>query len=258
MRLDFLRWAAFLLLLLWSCSAEAIVNIEGIHLSDPVEGWTTSLSVGVDGSSGNSDQLGASAGGRVQWHRNERTDYLILSYRYGKSGGRTDTNRGFVHLRHMHHLNRRVSLEAFVQGARDEFARLKLRGLAGGGSRLCLLDQAPHSRIFLGLGAMFEYELLRFQSGASDELRTRLARANIYLSLKHRLTSNISVVSTTFYQPRVDEWADTRVLEQAALQVDVTSVLAFKVGLDVQYDSRPPQRVDTTDISYTTGLELSF
>lgn len=43
---------------------------------------------------------------------------------------------------------------------------------------------------------------------------------------------------------------DFRLLEEAALHV--------RLNIEVRYDSRPPQTVKTTDITYTTGITVSL
>jgi len=243
---------------MWAPAAFAVVNVESAQFDAPEDGLSVSAEIGLDGASGNTDKFGFNAGTRVQWHRQSHTDLGLFSYRYGKSRGRADTNKSFAHVRHMQHISPLYTLEGFGQAEKNEFSRLSFRGLIGMGVRRVLFAGAASGRGFLGFGAMYEHEELQPRSGATDTLQSRLWRGNFYLSVKHRFNEQIRVVSSTYYQPRLDDWGDARLLEQAALMVKLNETLNLKLSLEVQHDSRPPQQVEKTDISYATGLELHF
>ena len=66
------------------------------------------------------------------------------------------------------------------------------------------------------------------------------------------------VLSTTYYQPAVDDFNDFRVLEEATLSVKMTDNLALNLSLNLSHDSKPPQAVKKTDTTYSTGIEYSF
>jgi len=68
----------------------------------------------------------------------------------------------------------------------------------------------------------------------------------------------VRVLSTTYYQPAVDDFGDYRLLEDAALSVKMTDSLSLKVSLNLAHDSQPPQDVKKTDTTYSTGIEYSF
>ena len=61
-----------------------------------------------------------------------------------------------------------------------------------------------------------------------------------------------------FYQPDINDFSDSRLLEQFGLLLDITEKLSLKLSLDISYDSRPPQQIKQTDTSYNVGLEYSF
>jgi len=243
---------------MWSTFAMAIVNVGSAQFGETAEGLSASLDVGLDGASGNTDKFGFKTGGRLQWHRQSQTDLAMFSYRYGKSHGRADTNKSFAHVRHMQHINPLTTLEGFAQAEKDEFSRLSFRGLIGAGVRRTLLAGEARGTVYLGLGGMYEDEELQARTGATDALQSQLWRGNLYLILKRQFNEQMRVVSSTYYQPRLDDWGDARLLEQAALLIKLNDALDLKLSLEVQFDNRPPQLVEKTDISYSTGLELHF
>jgi putative salt-induced outer membrane protein YdiY len=245
-------------LLLCPAAALAIVNVEAVDVGTPTEGFSGTATASAGGASGNSNRFRGRADARLQWHADKHTDFAVFSYDYGTSRGRTDTNREFVHLRHRFQLASAWALEGFVQAERDEFARLSFRGLVGGGLRRTLLEKDAVAAVYLGLGVMFEREILRRDFRTSDPRDESIGRANTYLSMQTRFNAQTHFSSTIFYQPAVADAADFRLLEEAALYVRLADGMDLRLNVEVRYDSRPPQTVKTTDITYTTGITVSF
>ncbi len=145
-----------------------------------------------------------------------------------------------------------------MQAERDEFTRLSFRGLAGGGLRRTLLERDAVAAAYLGLGIMYEREILRRDFHTSDPRDESIARANTYLSIQTRFNAQTHFSNTVFYQPAVADVTDFRLLEEAAIHVRLAKDMELRLDAEVRYDSRPPQTVKTTDIIYTTGITVSF
>jgi len=255
-----LLFPGFVMTCLLFCPAVAlaIVNVEAVHIGAPTEGFSGTATASAGGASGNSNRFRGRADARLQWHADKHTDFAVFSYAYGKSRGRTDTNREFAHLRHRFQFAPAWALEGFAQAERDEFARLSFRGLVGGGLRRTLLEKDDVAAVYLGLGAMFEREILRRDFRTSDPRDASVGRANTYLSIQTRFNAQTRFSSTIFYQPDVADAADFRLLEEAALHVRLADGMDLRLNVEVRHDSRPPQTVKTTDIIYTTGITVDF
>ncbi len=145
-----------------------------------------------------------------------------------------------------------------MQGEKNEFARLSFRGLIGGGLRFTLAEVPEEVGLYLGAGAYWSRETLDQRTGLTDHGSENFARANLYVVYKHKLNSQLSLISTTYYQPRLSEARDYRALEQAGLAVKMTDKLSLKLSLDIAHDSRPPQSIRQTDTSYNTSLSYRF
>jgi len=245
-------------LLLCPAAARAIVNVEAVDVGTPTEGFSGTATASAGGASGNSNRFRGRADARLQWHIGRHTDFAAFSYDYGKSRGRTDTNREFTHLRHRFQFAPTWALEGFGQAERDEFARLSFRGLVGGGLRRTLLEREAVAAVYLGLGGMFEREVLRRGFGTSDPRGQSTGRANTYLSMQARFNAQTRFSSTAFYQPGMTDFGDFRLLEEAAMHVRLADGMELRLNVEVRYDSRPPQTVKRTDITYTTGVTVSF
>lgn len=242
----------------WMAGAHAIVNIESLRTGEPPQGYSGSANLGVNGQSGNTDKLGITAGARLQWHGGAVTNFALVRYSYGETTGVQDTNKLFSHARHIRWLSDRTAYEGFLQAERNIFARLSFRGLGGGGVRLKLTEIPRIKSLYLGLGGFYSQEKLEKRVGLTDGGSEDIWRFNTYLNYVHQLNHSVRVLSTTYYQPAVDDFGDFRLLEEATLSVKMSNDLALNLSLDLSHDSRPPQTVKKTDVVYSTGIEYAF
>lgn len=242
----------------WGGVASAVVNIEDMRPGEPAEGLSGRVHVAVGGSSGSVDKIAANADGRVQWHRADDTYFATASYAYGESRGLRDANAAFLHLRHIHRLDKLRSRELFAQWESNEFARLSSRALLGTGLRFALQNEPGRRSTHLGTGAFYSVEQLDDHAGYTDHGRHEYWRFNFYLSHKHRLNEQMQLASTTYYQPAIGAIADYRLLEQAALNIKMTERLSLELSLNILHDNRPPQGVEKTETQYSTGIEYRF
>lgn len=253
------RLGAPLVLLLLASPAGAIVNTEDTRVKEPEPGFSGQFSLAITGQSGNTDKSTVSAGGRLQWHYRPVTDFIVVNHDSGKTGGVRDTNRSFLHARHIHKLTPWWAWEAFGQAEENEFTRLSFRGLLGGGVRREAF-RSDDNRLVLtaGLGGFYSREELEPRTGATDAGVDTLVRGNFYFVVKYQLNEMVRLASTTYYQPATSDYRDYRALEQASLSVNLTQRLDLKISLDVAHDNRPPQFIDKTDTTYRTGIEYQF
>jgi putative salt-induced outer membrane protein YdiY len=246
------------LLLGWGMAAHAIVDIESMRVGEPPQGYSGAVDLSVNGESGNTDKLGANIGARLQWHGGAITNFAIFRYAYAETSGLQDTNKLFFHARHIRQISERTAYEGFIQAERNKFARLSFRGLIGGGARLTLSEKAGVKSLHLGLGGFYSRETLESRAGATDNGSQDIWRINSYVNYLHHLNDQVSLLSTTYYQPAAADFSDYRLLEEASLSVKMSDALALNLSLDLAHDSKPPQGVKKTDTTYSTGIEYSF
>ena len=236
----------------------AIVNIEDLKI-EATPGFSGQVAFSATGQSGNTDKSIVSVGARLQWHRGTSTDIIVGNADRGETSGVTDTDKAFVHARHIQYVKERLAWEIFGQIEQDEFTRLSYRTLLGGGLRWTAYKQAEErTSVTTGAGAFYAREKLDPLEGTTDAGIERLWRGNFYVSVKHRVNDNLRLASTTYWQPALREFSDYQALEQLALVVKLTDALDLKLSVDIAYDSEPPQLVENTDVTYRTGIEYDF
>jgi len=247
-----MRIILFFLMLFLPMQAMAIINAEDIDVNLDKDGVGGNVGMSASGNSGNSTKLHGEAGGKVVWKHGVHTDMLVGSYAYGSSRGKRDTNKAFGHLRHRYGLNDHWELEAFGQLQKDEFSRLKLRTLLGGGVRWS--HQGGGWQNHIGLGSFYERE----QLNTATLPVSRLWRVNTYWATAYQLNDHVDVQNTVYYQPAWKGANDFRLLDDVALRIALTSSLNLRLSLETVHDSRPPAGIKSTDLNYKTGLELDF
>ena len=244
-------------LLIWSSTAFAIVNMESLHLGKPVVGFSGEFDVTADAEYGNTEKQSVGTGIKLQWAQEGYTSFVLADYAYGENAGITNKNKSFVHVRHIRELGAKLSWEAFSQISNNEFTRLNLRALLGGGLRLKLTEDSTQSAMFLGLEGFYEKEKLNINSSKNDNHSSTL-RGNLYLVAKYPFNENVSLLSSTYYQPDLGEVSDFRAIENASLVSKLSQDLSLKLGLDIQHDSNPAPGVEHTDAGLTIGISVSF
>ncbi|MDH5473096.1 MAG: DUF481 domain-containing protein [Gammaproteobacteria bacterium] len=246
-----------LLSLCTAFNAQAIVSMETIHLGKPPQGFAGAFDLDLAFEGGNTERSGAASGVKLQWTDDQITDFILASYAYAESAGVRDKNRGFTHYRHIHRLDEQLAWEAFAQLSFNEFTHLTMRSLAGGGVRLTLGELNDKTAFFLGLGGFYERERLdTFLPGEDDT--EQAVRANTYLVIKYQFNSHVSLVSTTYYQPKLGDGGDFRAIEDLSLVSRLTESSSLKVEIDIAHDSEPPLTVKQTDSVLKVGIVINF
>ncbi len=247
-----------ILSLVLALPAHAIVNVEQLHIGIPEPGLEGNIDLSFSATQGNSDyyRLDLAAGSR--YHHDNRTEALILQHAIGASFDRRDTNKSFLHLRHIDQVTAGWAWEGFGQLQRDEFARLKIRGLLGGGLRFTVLEKTEKQAFYLGTGAYYSEEQLEPAPSLIEPAFTADWRGNVYLVVKYHFSSQTRLAYTIYYQPALDDVNDYRALQHLSLNIAVAENLDLRLSWDSSEDSRPPLAVKPLDSSLRTGFRWRF
>lgn len=183
--------------------------------------------------------------------KNGDSSYLFLAqYRYGTSFSREDTRDGHVHFRYTRDLHELISWEIFSQLEFNRFQDLTLRALAGTGARLQGYKSDHHS-LFLGVGAFYERENLEDLADPSNP------RGNTYVSYLWKRKA-VTVSSTLYYQPNLEDFNDTRLRFNAGLETVFLGKFSQQLDYTITHDSRPPPSIKKTDAKISAGLAYRY
>jgi hypothetical protein len=254
-------------------AARAQVNAEALRPNLLKPGFSINLDGTLSLARGNIDLFDLTAAGRVQY----QTLYPVMespsgeapppfvrqrvfvagSGRYSDAFGRAVVSQTYLHMRWTAMWHPRVGSDVFIQHQNDRFFRLQRRSLAGAGVRVEIVHE-PRAMVWGGSAYMLEYERINVLPGALDAPQTVNHRWTNYLTGRFAVGDYLLLQSTTYFQPRFDDFKDYRVLEVLESLGKVTDLLSFGVTLTVLHDSAPPTGVKDTDLRLSTGVHLTL
>lgn len=234
-------------------AATAIVNIEKVKIESNTKPFTGEFNLSLSGASGISEKEAVSMASRLQWD-DTSTQFVVLKYDYETASDVKNTDKTFLHYRYIHLAKADLSWELFAQIEKDEFKLLKLRSLAGGGLRILLHKNDDRSLARLGVGLFNSREEYEDLAATVEEL----IRANFYFTYHYRVNKGVSFVSTTYFQPDLENTEDYRALEQLSVEFEISDRFTYFIKLDVSYDNKPVQNLEKDDTSYSSGIKYIF
>jgi len=237
--------------------ASAQVNTEEMRTGDAKPGFHGFASGSFSLRKGNVDLIQGGLGARLEYNVDIHEPFIQGDLQYGKKSDETYINKGFVHLRWTAMWNEAIGSELFTQIQFNEFTRLTYRTLGGVGFRAALLKNKT-IEMFLGMGYMASYEELDIDADSQHSQSSFHHQSTNYLTIRLNLTDILALVSTTYYQTRLTDFSDFRILEQAGLEITLHENVSLVESFSLAHDSKPPDDVEETDITTTTSIKLVF
>lgn len=240
-------------LIIFTTSVQAIVNIEKINIKTDENAMQGEFGLDFSGATGNSDIEAVAMAGRLQWN-NRSTQFVVLKYEYAKSEGVLSADKTFFHYRYVDQADARISPEVFLQVENDEFKLLKLRALVGAGYRFKLHTDNKDSHSRLGLGLFYSEEEYNDVASSTEQV----TRLNLYYTYQLKLKNSVNFITTTYYQPDLENTSDFRALEQLSFEFSLSDDLLYFITVDISYDNDPVDQLDKNDTSYKSGIKYRF
>ncbi|MFT7051181.1 MAG: hypothetical protein ACJAZK_001784 [Psychroserpens sp.] len=232
-----------------------VVNIETLRKASGSAKWTGSVSLDVSLIKNKNDIFRIANKAHVQYYDQINLWLFVNDLNFQKIGGNSLVNRGTQHLRYNRKISERVKWEAFTQAQYDAISEIDFRGLIGTGPRF-KLTKSDDYRFYLGTLIMYEYE--KASSVISNRTQNDL-RGSVYLSFSLYPTETISIISTSYYQPKLNEFSDYRFSSNTSLLFEIFKNLAFKTNFNFFYDAIPvSSNIPKTQFELTNGLIYSF
>lgn len=241
--------------LLTTTNAPCQVNVEPFreHLVDGF-GMRVAGSSTVRGGNTQGIELGVNV--LVRYRSGRHFAYATGSGDYARYAQETTIAKAFGHARYNYELTRWATAELFAQAERDEFRRIQVRELVGTGPRWTLASAEVFS-LHWGQAYMLEYTE-RDSSARADGEQDIAHRLSSYLSVQLEVHERIAINSVTYYQPRLDDWGDYRILSMSGATFEVTERLASRVDVTLRYESHVPFDLKPFDYEAKHSLQLSF
>lgn len=189
----------------------------------------------------------------VQYNNKKHLVFFINNINIKKVNGEDIINRSTQHLRYNYKFKPGIALEAFMQSHSNTVSKIDKRQLIGAGPRFTIIDEKDF-KTYLGTLIMYEYEKIKEE----ELIYNRDFRFSGYASFRWSPVKNTTVTSTTFYQPKIDEFGDFRIFSTNSLLFNVVKGLSIGVNFIATYDSFPATDIPKYQYKLLNGLTYTF
>lgn len=228
-------------------------TVKQLHLKS---GWYNSINMDLTYRSGNTELLTLQSRYRTDYLTTAYHGFVIGSIQYGREDGSYFTNKGMTHGRIIRTLADHIQIESFIQKQFNESILLNDRNLMGGGIRFNALSSKSKYNLYIGIGAMWEHELI--DDANAGEITTHSIRSTNYINWTLQFTELISTSATGYYQIHVKRRRDYRILFEGSIKLSVTKRLSFPLRINFRYDNEPPTGIQKHDLEIFNGLGYTF
>jgi hypothetical protein len=242
-----------------SPQTRTIINTEK-QAPSPNEGFHSSIDANGSVATGNIDLINLNANGMLGFREPEYWLRILGGSTYFEQNGTEylDNHYGQIRYSRFFGEKRRWQSYHFAQYQSNLTLILKERGIIGSGIRRSFPFQDT-GHFDLGGGIMWEYERLdRSQLRDHEGTFHRNFRFTTVFVLRRALNENVTLLNTSYVQPRVTNLRDIRALEELSLLTKLTEHFQFDVTFYWRTDTRPPEIVVPSDIGVDLGLLLEF
>ncbi len=236
--------------------AGAQVDVQPLSRGEPPEGVSGTLTANLTAQTGNTDFAQVGISGRVFKVDGRVTTMMVGNGGLGFLGRSRFASSGLFHYRKTYRTSTWIWPEWYVQANYDRAQLLKFRTIGGVGARTPV-SEGRWGEVGAGASIMVEDERLELPDTAAHPRKTTAMRASAFLSFR-LVADQVVVTSTSYIQPRFDDFGDVRVLHDLSVATPVTDRLAMTVSVDMRYDSGPPDGLSALDARLRTGLTFQY
>jgi hypothetical protein len=230
-----------------------IINTESLRMVTDTSGWSGSIGLNIDLVKNTKTIFKIDNRTHLQYKTKKSLVLLMNDIHFEKVDGNSIISTSIQHLRYNYKIKNRISWEAFAQTQFNAISKIEMRFLLGTGPRFKLSSSEKY-KIYLGSLIMYEYD----ESTEDIPEINKDYRWSNYLSFSFYPSDNLSIVSTTYYQPQINKFNDYRISSESSIAFSIFKNVAFKSTFKIYYDEFPVIDIPKTQYSFTNGLIYSF
>ncbi len=260
------RLLSFLILFSFLNNAQSqIVNIEKRRMRFDTTGWFGTVNFSLIAEQNSRRLITWRNGSQIEYQTPKRNYLMLHDFRLVQGDDQTFVNSGFLHFRFTQkidsiHLDTNkhyytgnfLRWESFIQIQYNQLLGINFRTLIGTGFRFVMFYKKDLN-LFTGITpVMLEYE---------EEINgviNRAVRFSSYISFYWKLNENLSVSSTTYYQPWWTKAYDYRIASEISLFTNISKRFSWRSDLNLIYDTNPPPGIRRTAYNLNNGILFKF
>lgn len=246
------RIILFVIVLMTKLNAKSqIINVESARMQSDTVGWMGSFGAAFSITKNTSQIFGAYADAHLQYKTsNDQGIWMILgNLNFLKVAKSRFVSDGMAHLRYNKKVNEWLRWEFFGQFQNNDITQIDSRVLAGTGPRFKLM-KLPTFRLYAAILFMYERE----KEATIPIVRHSDVRNSSYISFTWLPKDYLEMISTTYFQPRLSQFNDFRILNQISFKVKATPHFSLSVKWNYLHDKAPAGTAPKTVYNFATGF----
>lgn len=229
-----------------------IMNIEQERIKTDTTGWEGSAKLSFEYMKNDKELFSGGADIHIQYKTPKSLFLLLTNYDITKSSGTDFENAGTAHFRYNYKIKDWLTTEAFTQAQFNKLLKVKFRWLLGAGPRVRLVKTKPF-RMYVAALYMFEHEEI-----ADTSIITNDHRLSSYVSFSLKIKDNLSLINTTYFQPRFNKFSDYRLSSQTDLKIGISKHFSFLLSYLYYLDTFPAVGVPKETHYFSNALVFDF
>ena len=252
-----LKFCLIILILLISTDLSAqITNVESQRKKTDTTGWYGEFNVGFKVLKEVKHVFGLNGDARIQYKQKKNLYLLLGNYNWSQSGGSIYVHNSYLHFRYNRSLKPNwLKWEFFSQAQFNKMTKVNLRLLNGTGPRFKAVGKEK-AVLYLGVAYMHEWTKELVDENIIGKKSEH--RMSSYVSASIFPNDMVSIISTSYYQPRLDYWSDFRFNTINELRVKLSKMLTLSWVYTLSYDRYPAYQIPQLNYSFENKLGIVF
>lgn len=246
-----------ILFLIISTITIAQVNTESFRKDYDSVGFAGNLGLDFTALTGNTDLQLFSFNGRVNYNFGNSYSFFVFSSDIGWKDNQRFSNLALFHLRFVTGISKIMQLEAFTQYNFDKSRLLLNRELLGIGTRIKILT-SDEIKLRFGFSGMMEFEEYNLPATSNHPATVKDFRFSSYLSLSYSISDNAKFLSTSYYQPLLKDFSDTKLITENSLETKIDDSFKLIMRFSARFDNFPPDGRKKLDTTTKVGITYDF
>ncbi|MCO5248018.1 MAG: DUF481 domain-containing protein [Chitinophagales bacterium] len=245
----------FVLITTFNLSAQ-ITNVESQRRKTDTTGWYGESNIGFKLLKEVNRVFGLNADVRIQYKQTKNLYLLLGDYHWSQSGGNVFVHNAYIHFRYNRSMKPKwLKWEFFTQAQFNKMTKVNLRLLNGSGFRF-KASGGKKAVLYVGTGYMYEWtkelDVEKLTVNKSEH------RMSSYISTSIFPNDVVSIISTSYYQPRIDRWSDYRFSSINELKVKLSRMFTLGTVFNISYDKSPVLGIPRLNYSIENKLGIVF
>lgn len=230
-----------------------IINIESARMQSDTIGWMGGVSSSFSFNKSAQNVFSLNINAHLQYKSQKNLWMILGNYGYLEGGNRRYIFNRFLHLRYNRKLNAWLRWEIFTQVQKDLVTDIKIRSLTGTGPRFKIISTKKF-HFYAATLLMYEIE----SEDTNPVIKHFDWRSSSYVSFTILPAENIEIISTTYFQPRLNLLKDYRLLNDVDIKVKASKRFSISLQWNLIYDKFPAGTAPYTIYTFASGFNYQF